>query len=397
MHIDQVLLALLVLLGVAGVAVAIFSRLGLGPILGLLAAGVVIGPSGLDLAQHGAELREVSELGIVLLLFAIGLEMQPQRLWALRRALFGLGAMQVALCGALMAGYARITGLPTEAAIILGFGFALSSTAVVVQLLEERGALDTEYGRTTFAVLLFQDLAIVPLLALVPALADQAPTAAHGALIPRLLELGAALGALYVVGRFLLPAALHRVGGDAFPLIAMAAVFGAAWLMQHVGVSMALGTFALGVLLSGSPHRTHVEAIVEPVKGILLGLFFIAVGMSIDVGALPPDGPRLALHLLAVMVIKGIVVFALCLAFGLRWRTALRVGLLLPQCGEFGFVLFGAAVTAGLVTPVQFVYASLVICMSMAVTPLLARLVDRLGTASPAVDGARSSGDPRLD
>ena len=379
MHVDQLLLALLVLLTVSALSVGIFSRLGLGSILGLLMAGVVVGPSGLGLARRAAELREISELGIVLLLFVIGLEMQPQRLWALRRALFGLGAAQVVITGALMAGYARLMGIPTEPAIVLGFGFALSSTAVVVQLLEERGELDTEHGRTTFAILLFQDLAIVPLLALVPALADQAPMPAHGSLVQRIALVGAALVALYIIGRFVLPAALQRLTGDAFALIAMAAVFGAAWLMLQVGLSMALGAFAMGVLLSESPYRGEIERVVEPLKGMLVGLFFIAVGMSIDIGSLPPGGPWLALQLLVLVVIKGVVVLALCLAFGLGWRPALRVALLLPQCGEFGFVIFGAAVAAGLLSPMQFVYAALLISASMAATPLLAKLADRIG------------------
>jgi glutathione-regulated potassium-efflux system protein KefB len=390
MHLDQLLLALFILLSVVGLAVTLFTDLGLGSVLGLLVAGFIVGPSGLAITQRVAELREVSELGIALLLFIIGLEMRPEKLWSLRRVVFGLGPLQVLVTGVVLAIYALVTIKTWQAALVLGFGFALSSTAFGVQLLEERHAMTTEYGTASFGILLFQDLAIVPLLAMVPLLSNQDDAAQHAPFVIRLVQVAAALGAVVLFGRFVAPwwlgRALRRVKTDVFSVVVFIGVIGAALAMQLAGLSMALGTFLIGMLLSGSPHRAEIETVVVPFKGMMLGLFFVAVGMAIDVRVLVSEGARIAAHMVVLMVIKALLLYGLSRAFGLSRDAALRIALLLPQCGEFGFVLFGAAVSAGVMPNYGFVCAALLISMSMAATPLLARLSDRFaGPASEPV------------
>ncbi|MDX2168546.1 MAG: cation:proton antiporter [Deltaproteobacteria bacterium] len=374
------LLALLVLLTIASVTLVFFHRLGLGSVLGLLAAGVVIGPTGLDLARRVADVRRFSELGVVLLLFVVGLEMHPKRVWELRRAAL-LGFWQVLLTGAAIALYVRFIGLPTATALIIGYGFALSSTAVVLQLMQERGQLDRPAGQTTFGILLMQDLAVVPLLAAVPLLAGRGGADAHGPLARLALVLGALL-AVVVIVRLLLPAALDRLerarDGEAFAAVAMLAVVAAALVMEEAGASMALGTFLAGVLLSESPHRQRIEQLVLPFQHVLLSLFFVAAGMSIDLGALLLPLRVLLVHAVVLIVIKAAVLIGLCRAFALRRGDAWRIGLVLAQCGEFGFVLFAAAESVGLMHPAGFSVAAVLIGLSMAVTPLLARVADRI-------------------
>ena len=383
MRLDQILLALLILLTVSAVSIALFTRLGLGSIFGLLAAGFVVGPSGLAITQRVTELRHVSELGIVLLLFIIGLEMHPEKLWSLRRVVFGLGSLQVLITGLAIAAYASLTIMPWKGALILGFGFALSSTAFAVQILEERGEMATEYGSTSFGILLFQDLAIVPLLALVPLLAGPVETAESISFLVRLGRVTAALGGVVVFGRFVAPWCLDRMArrGDAqvFNIVVFVGVVGAALAMELAGLSMALGAFLMGMLFSPSPYRHQIETVVLPFKETMLALFFLSVGMAIDVGVLASVGLLIAAHMLVLMVIKSLLLFGLSRLFGVSRAAALRVALLLPQCGEFGFVLFGAAVTVGLMTDYGFVCAALLISMSMAATPLSVRLGDRLG------------------
>jgi glutathione-regulated potassium-efflux system protein KefB len=391
MHLDQFLLAVLILLLISAFSVGLSKRLGLGSILGLLAAGVIIGPSGLGLPRYVQELREVSELGIVFLLFLIGLEMHPQRLWSLRRAVFGLGTAQVILTGLVLALYAWFSGRSWNQSMLLGLGLALSSTAFVMPLLQERGETDTVHGRTAFGILLLQDLAIVPLLALVPLLAQQSTPSGDG-IGQRIAEVGAALAALFALGRFALPAVLDRLArrgnSESFAMVTVAAVLGAAWAMLRAGLSMALGAFVMGVLLSSSCYRERIEGIIEPWKGILLGLFFIGIGMVIDVGLLPQAGVTLLMHVVVLISIKVAVLAVLCRVSGLGTADALRTALLLGQGGEFGFVLFGAARAAGLFAPEGFALAALVISTSMVVTPLLAKLADALGPVNRAASRA---------
>ncbi len=382
MHLDQILLALFILLSVAALAIALSTYLGLGSILGLLATGLIVGPSGLAIAQRVTDLRHLGELGVVLLLFIIGLEMRPEKVWSLRRVVFGLGSFQVVVTGLSIAAYASLSIESWEGALILGLGLALSSTAFVVQILKERGAMETEYGTTSLGILLLQDLAVVPLLALVPLLSDQPETVGRATFAIRLARVVAALGGVAVFGRLVAPWLLDRLARlgnrEVFNTVVFIAVIGAALAMELAGLSMALGAFLMGMLLSGSPYRDQIEAVVLPFKGVMLSLFFVSVGMSIDVGVLVSAGPIVAAHMLVLVTIKAVLLFGLCCLFGLTRASALRVALLLPQGGEFGFVLFGAAVTSGLMTAYGFMCAVLLISMSMLATPLLVRLGDRI-------------------
>jgi len=381
MHLDQLLLALFVLLTVVGLAVALSSRLGLGSVLGLLVAGLVVGPSGFAITQRVTDLRHLSELGIVLLLFIIGLEMQPEKLWSLRRVVFGLGSLQVLVTGLALAAYAALTIESWQGALILGFGFALSSTAFGVQILQERNDMATEYGATAFGILLFQDIAVVPLLALIPLLSDQVDVERASFLV-RLVRVVVAMSGVVLFGRFVAPWVFERTARRAdtqvFSTVVFIGVIGAALAMELSGLSMALGSFVMGMLLSGSPYRAEIESVVEPFKRMLLSLFFVSVGMAIDLGVVAAEGPRLAAHMAVLMAIKAALLLALSRWFGVSRTAALRVALLLAQCGEFGFVLFGAAMAAGLMTDYGFVSTALLISMSMAATPLLVRLSDRL-------------------
>jgi glutathione-regulated potassium-efflux system ancillary protein KefC len=387
MHLDHLLLALLILLVISAASVALSRRLGLGAILGLLMAGILIGPSGLGLPRRVNEIREVSELGIVFLLFLVGLKMQPHRLWALRRLVFGLGSAQVVVTGLALASYIGFLGRPWNVALLLGLGLALSSTAFVLPMLEERGQMAAPHGRATFGILLLQDLAIVPLLALMPLLGGKEGAAGNGTLLQDTAIVATALAGVYVLGRWVVPAVLRRLAErgntEAFAMTAVAVVIGAAWAMLRAGLSMALGAFMVGLLLSDSPYRQRIEAIVEPFKGVLLGLFFIAIGMGIDVGLLPQVGARLVVHVVVLIAIKIVVVGVLCVAFGLSGADSSRCALLLGQAGEFGFVLFGAALAAGILPPEGFALAAMVISASMAATPVLGALADRIGARTP--------------
>ena len=382
MHLEQILFAIFVLLTVAALFMALSAYVGLGSILGLLATGFIVGPSGLAITQRVTELRHVSELGVVLLLFVIGLEMRPEKLWLLRRVVFGLGSLQVVVTGLAIAAYASLTIESWKGALLLGLGLALSSTAFVVQILEERGDMATKYGTTSFGILLFQDMAIVPLLALVPLLSDQVDMGEPASFLIRLARVVTALGGVIIFGRIVAPWLLDRLARqsntEVFNAVIFIAVIGAALAMELAGLSMALGTFLMGMLLSGSPYRHQIETVVQPFKRVLLNLFFVSVGMSIDVEVLRSAGPMIAAHMLVLLMIKAVLLFGLSYLFGVSRTAALRVAFLLPQCGEFGFVLFGAAVTTGLMTPYGFAGAVLLISMSMAATPLLARVGDKL-------------------
>ena len=389
MDVHAFLSAAVVLLAASAVTVALFKRLGLESVLGLLAAGIVVGPWGLEVTSDVVGLRQFAEIGVVLLLFVIGLEMQPEKLWSMRRLVFGLGTAQVVVTGVVIGIYATTFAGSTEAAVIIGLGLALSSTAFVMQMLSERGELGTDHGRTCFAILLLQDLAIVPLLALVPLLAGGPPEAETAPLWQRTLEVAGLLGIVILAGRYVLPVALQRVATprnrEAFVVVTMLAVLSAAWIMEIAGLSMALGAFVMGMLLSRSTYRHQLEAVVEPFKAFLIGLFFISVGMSIDLDLVRASGVEALAHVLVIITVKAVILFALCMLFGTSRATAVRTALLLPQCGEFGFVLFGAAAAAGVISNTAFVYLILFISISMLITPPLARLAERIagGLAAP--------------
>lgn len=375
-----------VLLAVAVITTVLSARIGFGAILGFIAAGILVGPSGFGVSSEGSEWREFAELGVVLLLFTIGLEMQPGKLWSMRRLVFGLGALQVIVTGMVLAGLLGAVGSPWNAALIGGLGLALSSTAFVLPMLGERGEMQTPHGRATFSILLFQDLAIVPLLALVPLLAATSGPADPETGEEFLFAVGEAsiaLLSLVLFVRFALPRLLdwttRQHNRKAFMGVVMLAVFGSAYLMDTVGLSMALGTFLTGMLLSASAYRHQIEAIVDPYKGFLLALFFIAVGMSIDFGLLLANPLSIIGVSLLLIVVKVGVLFGLSKLFGLGRGTAARVSVLLGQSGEFGFVLFGAALSTGIMYDAGFNRAVLIISITMMLTPFLARIADWVG------------------
>ena len=379
MHQADLLFAAVILLAAAVIAVPLFTWLGLGSVLGYLVAGAVVGPWGLGITHKVEVLRHFSELGVVFLLFTIGLELHPSRLWAMRRDLFGLGLLQILISGALISGYAWLFDLRWAVAFVVGFGLAMSSTAMGLQTLAEKGDVASRYGRAAFAILLMQDMAIVPLLAITP-LFGNLPGAEDNSFALRTLFVGGGVVGIMVAVRFVLRPMLHLLarGGNSeiFAGASVLAVLSAAWLMESLGVSMALGAFLVGLLLSDSEYRHQIEAEVGPFRGFLLGLFFMAIGMSIDFGFFAQEGLMMLGHLTGMLLIKSVVLFGLCLAFRHTLADALRVALLLPQCGEFGFVLFGVAVTTGVMSQALFQPLLLLIAITMVATPLLTMLAD---------------------
>jgi monovalent cation:proton antiporter-2 (CPA2) family protein len=403
MDIPSILLAVVVFLAATATCVILFERLGFGSILGFIVAGIIIGPHtpGPVPVHAVEELQSVAELGVVLFLFTVGLEMRPEKVWAMRRLIFGLGSAQMLVTAALLAVYLIFFAhIPWETATILGLALGMSSTAIVMATLGERGELSTEHGRTSFAVLMAQDLWIVPVMALVPILAHK--TAQTGT-IPLWEKIGLVVGVIagiFAVGRYLLPAVLgycaKRRQMDAFGVVLFLAVIAAAWAVDHVGISMTLGAFLLGMLLSASDFRYQIEATVAPYKATLMGLFFIAVGMSIDVGALVRDWEALLVHVPVVLAVKGAVLTGLVLALGVAPSAAIRTGFYLSQVGEFAFVLLGAAAVAGLLSAGGHTLAMLVVAVSMILTPLMVKAGDRLASrfqTMPASVGEEPAAD----
>ena len=381
-----------VLLVATAFAVAIFRRFGLGSVLGLLMAGMLIGPHtpGFVVTQNVESVRHFTELGVVLLLFVIGLEMHPHRLWSLRRSMFGLGTLQILVSGSAIALFMHLSEPNWGIDLLAGLTLALSSTAFVMQILQERGEITSPHGQTTFAILLMQDLAVVPLLALVPILGDVGPLFGDKSLFQQILIVAAAVILVIGSGYYVIPRILDLLARqnnrEAFFLVAMAAVFTAAWAMEQAGLSMALGAFLMGVALSSSRYNLQIQASIDPHKGLLMSLFFVAVGMSVDIGALAA-APWLFLgQVMAIVTIKIIVLLGLCLAFRETRQTATRVAFILSQGGEFGFVLFGAAKAMGILDDSTFVLSVGIISFSMLITPLLVKVGDALAARFPAAE-----------
>ncbi len=366
----------LIFLIAAVVAVPLFRRLGLGAVLGYLVAGVLMGPFGWRLVKDPASVLAFSELGVVMLLFVIGLELSPSRLWVMRRPVFGIGGLQVAVTALAIGAATAMMGLGWKTNLVVGLGLALSSTAVGLQLLAERKDLTSRYGRMAFAILLFQDLAAIPLLALIPLLGE-AKAAAQSA--PPLDAVVRAVGmiALVVIGGRLLLRQLFRAVawtkmGEVFTATSLLVVVGTAWLMQWGGLSMGLGAFLAGVLLADSEFRHELEAQVEPFKGLLLGLFFIAVGMSIDLNRVMAEPALIAAGVVALLALKALILFGIGMRPGrLPAREALMLGSVLALGGEFAFVVFSDAFRVGLIDSVLRDRLVAVIGLSMAATPLL--------------------------
>lgn len=378
------LLPAVVLLGAAVVAAPLFQRLRLGAVLGYLAAGIVVGPSFLAVVDGPEQLLHIAELGVVLFLFLIGLEMRPSHLWALRRDLFGLGLAQVTLCAGLLAGIGVVTGYPVASSIIAGAGFVLTSTAIVMRLLEERRELGQPAGQRVVAILLFEDLLIVPLLALVAFLAPVAPGNAGGGGF----DIGAvamgllAVAALVLAGRFLLNPLfrmLASVGArEVMTAAALLVVLGAAYTMQLSGLSMAMGAFLAGVLLSESIFRHQLEAEIEPFRGILLGLFFLAVGMSLNLAVVVDEWRLVLFYLVAFMITKALAIYVIARLFRAPHREALNRSVLMAQGGEFAFVLYSAALSAGIITGGDHAILTAIVILSMVITPFAIALLRRL-------------------
>ena len=371
------------LLAAMVVAATLFRRFGLGAVLGYLAAGLLIGPSALGVVDDPQSVLHVAEFGVVMFLFIIGLEMRPARLWSLRKEIFGLGAVQVLASALLLTGIALLAGLAWYAALIAGFGFALSSTAIVMQLLQERNENTEPGGQRVVSILLFEDLAIVPLLALVAVLAG-----AYGSSVetgyPIWMTVGLAIAAValvYVAGRWIVNPffrLLARYGGrEVMTMGALFVVLGAAYAMNLGGLSMAMGAFLAGVLLSESTFRHQLEADVEPFRGLLLGLFFLSVGMSLDLRVVVADWTWVLGGLVAFMTAKMVAVYAVARIRQKHGEGLLRAALM-GEGGEFAFVLYSTAFAAGLFDARTAAILSAVVILSMALTPLRVMLADRL-------------------
>ena len=385
------LLPVVMLLGAAVVAVPIFRRLGLGSVLGYLAAGLAIGPFGLGWFSHPQTILHTAELGVVMFLFVVGLEMRPSHLWSLRRAIFGLGSLQVVICSALLTVVGVLFGFSWTVSFVSATGFVLTSTAIVMQVLGERGDIAAPRGQKIVAILLFEDLLIVPLLAMVaflaPETAGSAAAAAAGS--SRWASVGialAALAALVAAGMWLLNPLFRVLAGararEVMTAAALLVVLGAALLMQLGGLSMAMGAFLAGVLLSESTFRHQLEADIEPFRGLLLGLFFLGVGMSLDLAVVARNAPLIVAGVLSLMSVKAACVYAVARFAKASHADALDRAVLMAQGGEFAFVLFAAALGAGVIDPVVNANMTAIVVLSMALTPLVVLLHKRF--ARPA-------------
>lgn len=374
--------ALVILLGSAVIAVPIFKRIGFGSVLGYLAAGLVIGPFGFRVFTEPAETLHVAELGVVMFLFIIGLEMQPSRLWGMRKEIFGLGLVQVFTCSLLLSWVGVALGYSLQASLIAGAGFVLTSTAIVMQMLQERGDLAKPKGQKMVSILLFEDLAIVPLLALVAFLA---PGAGEVTLGERLTGVAIGLGAilaLVIAGRYLLNPVFRILAAararEVMTAAALLVVLGAAWGTQLGGLSTAMGAFLAGVLLSESSYRHELEADVEPFRGILLGLFFLAVGMSLDLNVVANNWQLIAVSVVAFTPLKAAGVYGVARLFKAGHREAIERTVLMTQGGEFAFVLYAAALAVGLISDEGSAMLTAIIIVSMLLTPLFVLIHDRL-------------------
>ncbi|MFV3381919.1 MULTISPECIES: monovalent cation:proton antiporter-2 (CPA2) family protein [Pseudomonas] len=383
-HEASLLQTAVIFLLAAVVAVPLAKRLQLGAVIGYLLAGVAIGPQALGLIRDTESVAHISELGVVLLLFIIGLELSPRRLWLMRKAVFGVGLAQVLVTGAVIGAIALFGfGQSLSSAAVLGLGLALSSTAFGLQSLAESKQLNAPHGRLAFAILLFQDIAAIPLIALVPLLAASGPDTSHGDSLQHGLQVFASIAIVIVGGRYLLRPVFRTVARTGLPEVstatALLVVIGTAWLMEQAGISMALGAFLAGLLLADSEYRHELESQIEPFKGLLLGLFFISVGMGANLGLLL-EMPLvlLGLTLLLVAVKLPLLMLVGRLAGGLTTASALRLGVVLAAGGEFAFVVFKLGKDQGLFDARTHDLLLMTITLSMAITPLLLLVCARL-------------------
>jgi monovalent cation:proton antiporter-2 (CPA2) family protein len=372
-----------VMLGAALLFVTIFRRLKLGATLGYIVAGILIGPQLLGLIRDPEQLASVSEIGIAFLLFIVGLELRPARLWRLRNDIFGLGLAQVVLCGLAISGLLHFAiGLSPEAALAIGLPLGLSSTAQVLPMLRADNELNTPQGERAFSILLFQDLAIVPMITIIAAMARVPPDPSAPVGWTLALYTLLAIVGLVLIGRVILHPLFRLVGRlgerELFVVAGLFTVIGAAAVMHALHLSVPLGAFIAGVMLAESPYRNEIETDVEPFRSILLGLFFLSVGMLLDLSVIA-ERPFFVVGIAAAVIVsKAILIAGLARLFGNNWPRSVRLGLLLSQAGEFGFVLFAQATAAGLVLPAAASLFGAIVTLSMAATPFLMRVTDWL-------------------
>jgi glutathione-regulated potassium-efflux system protein KefB len=371
-----------VLLAAGVIAAPIFKRIGLGSVLGYLAAGLVIGPFGFGAFSDSQAIIHIAELGVVMFLFIIGLEMQPSRLWSMRKDIFGLGAFQVLTCMAGLTMVGLALGFSLIPSFVAGTGFVLTSTAIVMQMLQERNSMSTLKGQRIIAILLFEDLAIVPLLVLVAFLGAGGEAVT---LTERMTSIGIALAAvvaLVVAGRYLLNPFFRLLAAsgarEVMTAAALLVVLGSALLMQVSGLSMAMGAFLAGVLLSESSFRHQLEADIEPFRGILLGLFFLGVGMAIDLTVIAANWQLVVMSVVAYMLIKALLIYCVARMLGTCQRESIERAVLMAQGGEFAFVLYSAAVAAGILDTEANAVLTATIIISMILTPLMVIAHDRI-------------------
>ncbi|MFZ1875042.1 glutathione-regulated potassium-efflux system protein KefB [Serratia sp. D1N4] len=376
---SSLLTAILLFLFAAVVTVPIARRLRIGAVLGYLIAGIAIGPWGLGFIRDVDEILHFSELGVVFLMFIIGLELNPAKLWELRRSIFGVGAGQVLLTAAILGALLYFSHFAWQAAVIGGIGLAMSSTAMALQLMREKGMNRNEGGQLGFSVLLFQDMAVIPALALIPILAGGGGTSDDWAEIALKV---AAFGGMLIGGRFLLRPLFRYIASsgvrEIFTAAALLVVLGAALFMETLGLSMALGTFIAGVLLAESEYRHELEIAIEPFKGLLLGLFFISVGMVLNIGVLYTHLAEVLLGVLILVMVKSGVLYGLARIFGLRSSVRLQFAGVLSQGGEFAFVLFSAASALHVLDSEQLALLMVVVTISMMTTPMLMQVIDHI-------------------
>jgi monovalent cation:proton antiporter-2 (CPA2) family protein len=376
---------IIILLSAAVILVPVSRVVGLGIVPGFIVAGVVVGPSALGLINNQSEIVHLAELGVVLLLFLVGIELKPSRLWLMRRMVFGLGALQVVITGAVItAGVHYLFGVGLQSALLIGLTLALSSTAFVLQLLNEQKMFASQYGRTSVAVLLFQDLAVVPLLALVSLLAARDFSLKTDVGLA-LLEALVIITLIFLGGRYLLQPLLHRVARlnspEVFTATAVLLVLGTAVTMAHIGLSMAMGAFVAGLLIAGSEYRHQVVAEIQPFRALFLGLFFMSMGMSLSLDLLFAE-PLMAIGLTVLLIVaKTVLLWPLVRLFGDKGGVPLAVALLLAQSGEFALILFAVAFNSALLDEALFQQLLLIVVLSMLATPFLAYLAYRLVTS----------------
>lgn len=381
---NHTLIQALIYLGSAALIVPIAVRLGLGSVLGYLIAGCIIGPWGLRMVTDAESILHFAEIGVVLMLFVIGLELDPQRLWKLRASVFGGGALQMVVCGGLIGLFCMFLGLRWQVAELIGMTLALSSTAIAMQAMNERNLMVSQMGRSAFAVLLFQDIAAIPLVAMIPLLAASGASTTLGAFALSALKVASALVLVVLLGRYVTRPALRFVARsglrEVFSAVALFLVFGFGLLLEEVGLSMAMGAFLAGVLLASSEYRHALESDIEPFKGLLLGLFFIGVGMSIDFGTLIDNPLRIIILLVGFLVIKTVMLWLIAKPLQVPNKQRRWFAVLLGQGSEFAFVVFGAAQMANVLDPdwAKSLTLTLAVALSMAATPILLVILTRL-------------------